>query len=638
MQRIITIAILGMSYLSGCSLVLSWPDEVPPTLVPPTIVSTEPSASATNLPTTTAIVIEFSHEMDTSSVTLTGTPSFALGAPTWASSNTVVTFAPSALLTASTKYTIIVGGRDTAGKGLSGVTVFSFTTEAPPDTTPPRVESTTPSQNATGVSIDKTVAVTFDEAMDTGTVVVTLSPTFDLGEPSFSADNKTVTFDAPSAHFATSTTYTATVRGKDLAGNPLAATTFSFTTAAPAVPPTVLGTSPSNGETGVGVKSFISVMFSTSMNKKSVEGAFSISKGVTCASSAWNEEATTIICTPSALSYSTIYSVKVAAGVRDSAGNTLASDTTFSFTTAAQPDTTPPTIVAVSPSNGAQGVAPGTTITVTFSEPMNLASAQAAFAISSPAGVTGLYSWDSSNKVMTFAPSAALAYGQAVSWRVAKVATDPAGNALAADGSYGFTVLHQATKIITSSAKSDGCVSDMGFISTSSSGMVIAVDTDGQYYRGFLSFDLSLLPSALTAIDAATLYVYQYQVKGNPFALCNVVAQSVSYGPTLESADFNTAVLQRQVCPRICPVTCVCTKEDIEGTLSTSAVSGWKSMDALAKVRDDWTNQKLRGNLSQYRLKLEKESTPVSATEAVYYLTGNAADQQAYLSVTYEYP
>lgn len=119
-----------------------------------------------------------------------------------------------------------------------------FATNVAPDTTPPTVASTTPTNSATNISTATTVKATFSEAMDAATLNTN---TFKLTNSANASIPATVSYDAanltatltPSSVLANSTSYTATIIGgsadprvKDQAGNALAQNdTWSFTTA-----------------------------------------------------------------------------------------------------------------------------------------------------------------------------------------------------------------------------------------------------------------------------------------------------------------------------------------------------------------------------------------------------------------------
>jgi len=110
-----------------------------------------------------------------------------------------------------------------------------------PDTTAPTVTARTPAAGATGVAATTTATATFSEPVQSGTVAMVLK---DAGGATVPAS---VAYDAattkatltPTAALAASTTYTVTASGAaDLAGNVMAATSWSFTTAAGTTPPT----------------------------------------------------------------------------------------------------------------------------------------------------------------------------------------------------------------------------------------------------------------------------------------------------------------------------------------------------------------------------------------------------------------
>jgi len=97
---------------------------------------------------------------------------------------------------------------------------------------------------------------------------------------------------------------------------------------------------------------------------------------------------------------------------------------------------TPPTVEATLPVEGAKDVEPTTVIAVAFSEPMDQTAAQGAFQITG--GVTGTVSW--AGNTMTFTPDALLAAETTYTVTIDTSATDAGGTALAADHSFSFTI------------------------------------------------------------------------------------------------------------------------------------------------------------------------------------------------------
>ncbi len=104
-------------------------------------------------------------------------------------------------------------------------------------------------------------------------------------------------------------------------------------------PPTVVSTSPESDATGIGIATLIEVTFSEPMNETTLttltitvedDSPATVNGGVTYTPGTY-----TAVFTPTAsLTYDTIYTVTVTTGVEDEAGNGLAADHEFSFTTA----------------------------------------------------------------------------------------------------------------------------------------------------------------------------------------------------------------------------------------------------------------------------------------------------------------
>ena len=122
-------------------------------------------------------------------------------------------------------------------------------------------------------------------------------------------------------------------------------------------------------------------------------------------------------------------------------------DIVFSYTSTTPADTTPPTVSNVSPAAGATSVATTTSVSATFSEPMDAATIGAStFELRDAANalVAASVSYDATTMTARLTPAAALAAAQTYTARVRGGSTDPrvkdaTGNALAADQTWSFT-------------------------------------------------------------------------------------------------------------------------------------------------------------------------------------------------------
>ena len=105
------------------------------------------------------------------------------------------------------------------------------------------------------------------------------------------------------------------------------------------------------------------------------------------------------------------------------------------------PDTTPPTVTSVSPAAGTTGVATGTTVKATFSEPVQAATiTTGTFTLQDAAGTTvpATVAYDSASQTATLTPSAALAASTTYTAKVS-VVKDIAGNTMTAPFTWSFT-------------------------------------------------------------------------------------------------------------------------------------------------------------------------------------------------------
>jgi hypothetical protein len=149
----------------------------------------------------------------------------------------------------------------------------------------------------------------------------------------------------------------------------------------------------------------------------------------------------------SALPASTTCSANITTGVTDTAHNALAANYTWTFTTGAAADTTPPTVISTNPAAAAVGVCINKALNITFSEPMNpltITTATITLATTSGTPVTGLVSYDVPTNIATFTPNANLTGSPATNYTATieggiNGVKDTAGNALVVDYVTTFT-------------------------------------------------------------------------------------------------------------------------------------------------------------------------------------------------------
>lgn len=337
-----------------------------------------------------------------------------------------------------------------------------------PDLTPPTVTSKSPGNGTTNVPVNTTVVVSWSESMNQETSggsnysLSVLNPNnFSVtiggnnpvsGTRTYNSSNNTFIF-SPSVPLAYNTTYTGTIGSEnaDTSGNKITSYqqwTFTTEAGADSTRPTISSTTPANGATGVSTSSTIIVTFSEDIDASTINSTnilFQITNSSTHTGT-WSVNGTTATFTPNgSLANNTHYTMSIFTGVTDLAGNNLASTYSFSFTTAAAGDVTPPTIATTTPANGATGIAVGNSIKVVFSEAMNsstINSSNITFQTSNGTTVSGI--WSYSGVTATFNQSSVLSYNTSYTMTVGTGVTDLAGNNLQTPYTFSFTTEAQS--------------------------------------------------------------------------------------------------------------------------------------------------------------------------------------------------
>lgn len=256
----------------------------------------------------------------------------------------------------------------------------------PAKTVAPTVSGTVNANGATNVPVNSKVGATFSEAMDPASIT---PATFFLmqgaaivpGSVSYAGVSAVL---VPTATLAPNTSYTATVKGgaggaRDVAGTPMANDfSWSWTTDANAdtTAPKVSGTIHANGATNVPVNAKVGAFFSEAMDPTTINVAtLFLMQGTTAVPAAVSYSGVSAVLVPSGnLAPATLYSARVkggAGGAKDLAGNPLAADYSWSWTTSADADTIAPTVSGTINADGATNVALNASIGATFSEAMD---------------------------------------------------------------------------------------------------------------------------------------------------------------------------------------------------------------------------------------------------------------------------
>ena len=341
----------------------------------PTVVSTVPANGATDVAVNGTISATFSKPMNPSTINTTtftvqqGTTPFS-GTVTYAGATATFTLASNLPPNTTFTATITTGAQDVAGNGLANNFVWTFTTVFISNGIPPRVIATAPIDGATNVAINRKLTATFDKAMDPSTI----NPTTFIVKQGGTQISGAVTYAGTTAVFkpasnlavSTLTLATITIGATDLVGNALTSNfNWSFTTGTTAdtTPPTVLSTIPADNATNVAINQIINATFSKAMDPQTIVAAnFTVTgPGTTPVTGtvAYDTNFNMGTFTPgSNLASNTLFTATVSTGVTDLAGNALAINKVWTFTTGTRLNQAPAplgTVVTVGSFGGSGG-------------------------------------------------------------------------------------------------------------------------------------------------------------------------------------------------------------------------------------------------------------------------------------------
>ena len=374
----------------------------------------------------------------------------------------------------------------------------------------PTVSATSPLSSAVGVARATLVTATFSAAMSpasitTSTFTLHKGTTAVLGVVSYTGTTATFT---PTVMLDASAVYTATITtgAKTAAGNALAADkVWSFTMVGL---PVAGSTDPLDNATGVAQSKVVAITFSVAMDPSTITSStFTLKHSATSVSGAVAFSGTTATFTPaSALDANVVYTATITTGAKDLAGDAIAANKVWSFTTIVIPVAS-----STDPLDNASGVARTKIVAVTFNEAMNAATiTSSTFTLKQgTTSIAGVVAY--SGTTATFDPANSLSANTVYTATVTTSAKDLSGNALSSNKVWSFTT--------------GGSTSTLAAVNLGAAGnyVILAKTAINNNPTSAITGDLGLSPAAESyatgfALTDATGYATSPQVTGKIYA------------------------------------------------------------------------------------------------------------------------
>ena len=351
--------------------------------------SVNPRNGATAVPTNSVLEVRFSEPLSAASVNPSTVRLYPSGLPE--ASGTValleggrlLRFTPSAALSPSRSYSWQITGVLSTDGGA--VNFYSgFTTGAASDSSVPTVTSIAPPDGAVAVGVNARVVVRFSEAVSPLTVTgdnIALAGPDGVIQPctiSFADSDRTVLIE-PHGPLAESAVHDIFVSGvRDVAGNLVTPESASFTTRAGAdtAAPALARYAPPNGATAVPTNTQLRFTFNEPIDPGSVApGTIQIypsGQSVLAGVATVGSDGRSVVFVPAAPLAPSLYHSWYLSGIRDVSGNEIAYSG-LSFTTGTGSDAAAPTVLRVSPADGALAAPTNVRIAIEMSEAVSAA-------------------------------------------------------------------------------------------------------------------------------------------------------------------------------------------------------------------------------------------------------------------------
>lgn len=440
--------------------------------VPPTVVAVTPADDSVGAALNTTVRVTFSEDMNTSlfatKISLSDGAMNVAGAVTVMDARNAV-FTPNSPLREQARYVVIAEPdlADLKGNQMGDEYRASFVTEALP-----RITSITPAANEVGVPQSSAIIVAFNKPLNPTNVTITavsapMTAAFTLtegatrieGTIAWEATSRTVRIirtnvGAP-VPWTAGRRYVLDIDGtklSDLSGNFVGGrivTSFVAGSASDTTAPTVVASSPGNGDTGVARNAVISADFSEAIDASSLNATtVQVLNGTTALSGRldYSPALRRVSFVPaSPLPASTALSFSLAAGIKDMSGNQKGVANTIAFTTDLNPA---PSVVRVTPVDAAMNVNLNGTVRVDFSEAIDPGSLRMTL-MNGAIALPGNTRYDAASRSAVYQPTSPLPPMATLTFTVLAGLTDLEGAVMTTEFSSTFTTVANSSNDVT---------------------------------------------------------------------------------------------------------------------------------------------------------------------------------------------
>jgi hypothetical protein len=209
-------------------------------------------------------------------------------------------------------------------------------------------------------------------------------------------------------------------------------------------------------------------------------------------------------------------------------------------------DTTPPTVVMTTPADETSGVLPDAIIEITFSEPMNKASVQAAWQSPELSSDKVTFSWDGPGTILTVTPNNLLEIilvdgndtpGTPYSFSINNAATDLAGNALEPELSMQFQAARRSVRALKPGSAMTRAIRSDGSLDAGVTAVRVGDTASNLGVRAFISFPTTLVPDNWLVLESSTFDIAASTPFGNVWTVTDGV-------PGINLADIEFAAIE----------------------------------------------------------------------------------------------